>query len=245
MEFLPLLSPLLTLCSDFFIQYPHSCFLYCMCTCIDYFSDTQFQKLLQTKFNVFSQRTLQILKDSESFRDNPDIVEDFFDLVVRYIRQCPQSIFSNPILPQIFSCAIKGLVVQHKQALHAVMQFFIMTIGQGINDRNDPASMQYKSIITALLQQYGDPLCNGLITGITDVLPMPIIKCTLGVFHTLISFNREISENLLTVALNHIPEIPKPSKALFLQHLISACDQNDQSRIRELVYGFATVVRQG
>jgi len=240
LEFAPLLQPLLSVITNSFNQYPHSCFIYCVCSCVDIFYKSEFQEVLQNVFGVISQRVLQILKNGDSFQEKPDIVEDYFELASRFTRRCPQLIFNNPILIQVFACGTHGLGLQHKEALSALMQFFGTLLNCGCDGRDGPAPAPYKSVISTLLQQSGDALASGLINGIADVLPSVRLKVTFPVLQAFIHFDRERAKARLASALGKLPETRKPSKMEFLQLLINARSRGD---FREAIYSFRQVCR--
>lgn len=241
MTFAPLLQPLLNILINSFNEYPHSCYLYCACICVDTFWKSDFLESLQNVFSALSQRTLQILKDSKSFQDNPDVVEDFYELAARFTRRCPQLVFNNPILTQVFACATHGLGLHHKDALSAVMQFFVALLSRGCNGRDKSASGRYKIVIAALLQQSGDALASALINGIAEVLPMVRVKSSISVFQAFVIFDQEIAKSHLSAAIEKLPETYKPSKLEFLQALFTA---SSRGGFREAIYSFAHVCRK-
>ncbi len=96
-HFSPLLGPMVTVLANAYKQTPHSSFLYVASICVDTFGDNEaYHKLLSEIYTYFSSKTFAILKNGQqqAFIDNPDIVEDYFEMMSRFVSKCPGIVFN-------------------------------------------------------------------------------------------------------------------------------------------------------
>lgn len=82
-----LVPKLLQQITSWYEQQPHSCFVYVINWLLTTFSrDPQFYALFVASFRQVSQATFQLLSVKSTISDNPDVVEDYFELCAKVRR---------------------------------------------------------------------------------------------------------------------------------------------------------------
>ena len=75
----------------------------------------------QFAVKTFSEGMLRTLED---FTQKPDIVEEFFYLIERMLKCCPQGLLESGMLPTPVQAATVGMPVQQREASRALLDFF-------------------------------------------------------------------------------------------------------------------------
>ncbi|GMI37553.1 hypothetical protein TrRE_jg13068 [Triparma retinervis] len=136
-EFTPLLEPVMQQLVAAFDYSFRSSYLYAASICITEFSNNPtysprlFEMIVSLSTSVFK-RFVNI----EAFTSNPDVVEEFFYLLSRFIKYCPNSLFQGgDFLGQALKCAVVGLQVHHREANKGVLNFFETTFQFGLDNQ--------------------------------------------------------------------------------------------------------------
>jgi len=249
LHFAFLLQPFITLIQKFYQAAPHSSVLYLISICTDEFgSHQQYHTLLSSCLTEFSQRTFLILKDKQSVVENPDFTEDFFEMVNRYLKKCPQLVFASPTLPAMFQCGLLGLGIFHREAISAIMNFFGTLITFGVDNpkentaRGRKPSEEHVKVLNALFQQNGQQLITGLVAGISGGVPHSRIQYILNVVKAILGFFNKRAQPSFINALKSIPnKVPNELKEDFVRKLFQAPDFR---AVKEAVYDYAEKCRE-
>ena len=175
----PVLVPLCQLLTELYNTVQYSCFLYCANVALDEVSRgpqmSQNAALFSHMLDVFSSATFRRLRDANAYvlptisfsishyygllhanflcfgsvRDYPDIAEDFFHLLKRYVQILPGVILQSPVLAASFQCASHGVRVSHREASEAVFTYLLTLIESAISN---PTTA---SAVDAILRQHG------------------------------------------------------------------------------------------
>ena len=75
--------------------------------------------------SVFCDSTLTLLSVSpEAYIQNPNLVEDFYDLCGRSLQNIPEVLFrTGDMVLHITEAALPGIQLQHREANNSVMRF--------------------------------------------------------------------------------------------------------------------------
>ncbi|GMH87310.1 hypothetical protein TrVE_jg2232 [Triparma verrucosa] len=134
-EFAPLLEPLMQLLAAVFDHTFQSPYLYCSAICITEFAGVQ--ECSDKLYNLIVAQSQSVFKrftNLEAFTNHPDVVEEYFYLLSRFIRYCPALLFKGgDLLCQTLKCAVVGLQVHHRDANKGVLSFLENSIEFGLS----------------------------------------------------------------------------------------------------------------
>jgi transportin-3 len=248
-EFAPFLLPLAQLLSQLFSSSRHSVFVYIASICAEVFGPNgQNDQTLSDILKQFSRQTLSILSGPDEFDDNPEIVEDFFDMLKRYVRFAPSLIIQSPALPHAFQCGIAGLCVQHRDAAHMLLTFFTELIGtassrharrstqqmlqqqQQQQQQQNPPQM-FIDRIRSLLQQHGQALTNQCVRAIAGTVPHENVKGYSMLFDQLVIFCHQPFYQWMQNALAQAPVTSDPTKEELLHTIFNEKVRQQRSRM--------------
>lgn len=77
---------------------------------------------------MLSARTAQVLTSLTEYENFPDIAFDFFGMVVRYLRLNKDLVFRSDQLETVISIWIKGIGIEHKEAITTHTEFITYLI---------------------------------------------------------------------------------------------------------------------
>jgi len=141
----PYLPGVVNMIASSFTLYPHSCFLYLANVLVGEYGTAgqDFLPTLISLLHIFSNGTFNLLQVNTNFVSRPDVVEEFFEMMIRYLRRCPGLIYlpeemaliPNPSIPansppsallsSIFQCGLAGLITVHsKKTLESILVFY-------------------------------------------------------------------------------------------------------------------------
>lgn len=124
-SFSPMLQPYLETIANYYTVVPRSAFIYGLSTVVDTFrGQPEYQAIMHHCLHAISVKTFNILTTAESFTENPDIVEDFFELGMRCLNCMPESMLESELVVKMFVCGLQGLLVQHREAYSSLLAFF-------------------------------------------------------------------------------------------------------------------------
>jgi len=223
-HFAPLLPQLLTSLVNVFKVSPRSCFMYTVSVCVDSFhSYTEVQGLLQSVYTSFVEKTLTLLQDKNSFIEQPEIVEDFFDMVTRFLIRYPEFVMRSPSLIEVWTCGLKGCTLEHKQSFVAVISFYREVVLQKNNGACNDMTKQI------LQSPYGQPLIDNMFMGLSGEVVETRVKYIITLLMTCKQSCPEVSTQLFVNALQKLPAVHGPTKEEFLQVFFSS----DQARAQK------------
>ncbi|RHY27705.1 hypothetical protein DYB32_006598 [Aphanomyces invadans] len=216
----PSLAQLLVQC---YSAAPQSSYLYCANQVVKHFgtsnSATDLRSIFDTLFTQLSQATFVVL--NQSLVDHPDVVEEYFYMVERYVRSLPE--ITVPLLPSILQGSLLGLQLQHNDATKGVLSCLQLMFQQLTKHATDA---------TAPTQAY------------------TVRRSTEGHVDDRLAIAPEWMESALTTStadlamfgtLDATGRLPREDKAQFIQGLFSA---PDESSFRRTVRHFSKLCRQ-
>lgn len=227
-EFAPLVIHLLKTLAQYYQTNPRSTFMYTVSCCVTTFGGPDypnFQEAFHSTFTMITNKTLQLLTSAQSFTNQPDNVEDFFEMLCRYLRRRPDFLMTSPLLPKILECGIRGLHIQHREASQALCNFFSAIINKGSGFTRGPNGEDipnaYEATVRQMLELYGAPLCSKLFEAVNGAVPEGLVRTIASVLVAILKFSRDIARTLFFNALQTIPETHGPTKEEYLQNIIN------------------------
>ena len=130
----PLLDPFMTQVVRNFRQSFLSPYLYGASICITEFGHdpTYVPKL----FELISELSLTVctrLTSLDDFTQYPDVVEEYFYLIGRFMTYCPEPLVVSPLFRTIIQWAVVGLHIRHREANKGTLNFLENTVSFGLS----------------------------------------------------------------------------------------------------------------
>ena len=147
-------------------------FLYAASICItEYGPDPAYSKRLYDMVAAMAGTAFSFLRNQEEMTNHPDVVEEFFYLMERFIGHCPEPLITSPLLQSLFQCAAVGMRLDHPGANKGTLKFVETTISYGLSlrEQNKP---DCQSALERILTSEGQAIVYNLALAIMGDLPM-------------------------------------------------------------------------
>lgn len=107
---------------------PLSSYVYASSICITEFgNDPSKERVLFEMLTAISRTVFSLFRTIDDFRERPDVVEEYFYLVSRYLDYCPDELVASALLASILQCGLVGLALEHREAQRGVLHCFERT----------------------------------------------------------------------------------------------------------------------
>lgn len=127
--------------------------------------------------SVFCDSTLTLLSVSpEAYIQNPNLVEDFYDLCGRSLQNIPEVLFrTGDMVLHITEAALPGIQLQHREANNSVMRFLetLATYGQEVQLEEGELAVNvvsYRADVWNVLSVCGQELVSQLVGDMRGML---------------------------------------------------------------------------
>lgn len=182
-----------------FHDYMHSTYLYMAENIVRTFtSHSELQQLITYLFTEMVKTTLTKLNSFEALRDNPEVTEDFFGMMIRYLNYCPQAVIESRCLPQAVACAAMGIGIDHIEVARCMYGFL-----ENLLDYSDRNDARYLTEIEEVVLHYYKEVLNRCIQAVIEVMPGEVFDCIVDLI-TRTSETVDIT-NWLNDAMSLIP----------------------------------------
>ena len=179
--FLPLLPPTVELILAGYAQSRIGSYIYCGSVLVGEYGCYQksvrpslltpsCRSVLLHILSVFCDSTLTLLSTSpEAYVQNPNLVEDFYDLCGRSLQSIPNVLFgAGDMVLRITQAAIPGIQLQHREANNSVMRFLetLVVYGNEVEPEEGELAVNvpsYRSQVQSVLQVCGQELVSQLV----------------------------------------------------------------------------------
>ena len=221
----PMLLPQVT---TWYEQQPHSCFLYMGNVCLTSFGNggraAELLPLFADAFRRMSIATFKLLQAS-TLVDNPDVVDDYFELCGKVLRCQPAMLLEAPdLLPLIFECGTAALHLQHKEASRSALRFFDNLIdlfsrpGRGVT----PLPEASLAALRDMLGGRGQSLVKAIIEAIAGALPASRVRFYAPLLKLLIEVEPNLCNTWTTAAMQALPPDTHADGGVFVGAIFSA-----------------------
>ena len=108
-----------------FTNQQYSPFIYAASICVSEFgaSNGLYDELLYRMLWGISQIFFQKYQSLVDFENAPDVVEEYFHLLARYLDNCPTQLISSPQLGVLIEAGLTGLQLHHREATKGILHF--------------------------------------------------------------------------------------------------------------------------
>ncbi|KDO26719.1 hypothetical protein SPRG_20517 [Saprolegnia parasitica CBS 223.65] len=231
-----------------FEAHPQSSYLYCASMILKHFaSDADCAPIFEQLLLALSRKTFGVLQESShAMVDNPDIVEEFFYLIERYLRCLPLQ--TVPLLPSVFQCALAGLAMQHNDANKGVLSCLQLLLQQMALVHTDPTFQPYYTTVDECLRTQGHLLVHALLRGVMGHLSGSRVdadhgSCA-GVLLCIAQLHGNLFQEWVTSVLGAMetgPKLKPDEKQKFLETLLAS---TDEGTFRRTIRHFSKLCKQ-
>mmetsp|Transcript_46187 Transcript_46187/g.76370 ORF Transcript_46187/g.76370 Transcript_46187/m.76370 type:complete len:952 (-) Transcript_46187:199-3054(-) len=251
--FKALVPRLLPQVSGWFETQPHSCFLYVCNVCLSSYGDApELLSVFGEGFCRLSVATFQLLSVTSTIPDNPDVVDDYFELCSKVLRRQPSlllesSLYSSsapPLLLTVFQCGCAGLHIHHREAGRAVVNFFDCLVGLCQNSHSASLSPAGLAALHGVLSDHGGHLVKAIIHSIAGAVPQARIRFLVPVLRTLTGVNVSTCRAWVGTAIQTLPPEVHIDGATLLSALFSDEALADEKIFHQAIEAFSCACRR-
>lgn len=176
----PLLPQMANKLAAGFAASKQGCFLWVTSAILREFSedrehvDTQTTEAIYAFFEAQSTAMLRMMSDLPP-QDLPDVIEDFYRLLVDALLYYPHRLISSSIFAPIFQAAVSALALEQRDPLNATLHYLRDVIGYGGDNppssSNSPNPPEVKRIVQELILSNGEHLVKQILAGMMITFP--------------------------------------------------------------------------
>ena len=167
----PMLDALIQQIVQSFERSRQSPFLYAASICItEYSQDAAYTQKLYDMVATLSSAVFRFLRNLQDLTNHPDIAEEFFYLMGRMMRYCPDPVVLSTLLQSLVQCAVVGMQLVHQGANKGTLQFLedMISYGLSLREMNKPDCQE---ALERVLSQEGQKIVLNLARALTGDLP--------------------------------------------------------------------------
>lgn len=199
---LPILESLVTQMVNVYTSHKHSCLLYLGSILVDEFgTDLRCINGLLSMLEAFIEPTFNLLQAENGLKNNPDTVDDFFRLVVRFIQRMPLHFLQSQIVTPIIQCATLACTLDHRDANMSVMKFLSNLLAHG-KVNGDAAIKPY---VQQIVEIHGDTLIANLLYSSIFHLHPNMLADVVDVFMEIKFISSETFGDSMKKSLTQLP----------------------------------------
>ncbi|XP_059471505.1 transportin-3 [Neocloeon triangulifer] len=201
-----LLEPLVKQIVTMYALHKHSCFLYLGSILVDEFAtEANCVQGLLGMLQAFVEPAFELMRSSGGLKNNPDTVDDFFRLCVRFLQRTPVPLLQSNILNAVMDCALMASTLDHKDANSSVMNFFFNLVHCGRNGEDKPDFKLRQQLVKHIMESSGQVLVLNLINSSIFCLHSNMLGTVAEVIFEMMLFNRAEMCVWLEHALKSLP----------------------------------------
>ncbi|KAI1000448.1 Uncharacterized protein K3495_g7747 [Podosphaera aphanis] len=200
----PLLPQMANELANGFATSKQGCFLWVTSAILREFSedhahvDDQTTEAIYQFFETQSVNMLRMMSDLPP-QDLPDVIEDFYRLLIDALIYYPQKLIRSPLFLPIFQAAIAALALEQRDPLSAALHYIRDVIGYGGDNppssRNSPNPPFIKETVRTLIITSGEQLVKQILAGMMITFPNDCFSDGSGVLLELFElFPQETTE---------------------------------------------------
>jgi len=199
-----------------------------------------FLVILQT----FSEGTLQALNTLDDFTDNPDLVDDYFELVKRYIQNIPGQYITLPYNHLIFQKAIVGCCIDHPDASRAILSFLMKFLELAVGPSDHQATAH--PIVRAIMETCGQPLVGQLFQATMGAVPIRRLGRIGALLKRLFQLDAQATQSWVQAILGQMIFVDESERIKLLQDLMGNLDvsgDDGDDKFGDILTDFARICR--
>lgn len=253
-DMLPLLPLMATKLVACFEKSNQGCFLWVTGAVIREFADEEFvDEATRNSIYQFLEHqclTMFRLLNRVSPTEIPDVIEDFFRLLVDGVMFHPYKLIRSSLLQPIFEASLASLELQSVDPLNAVLQFLRDVLAYG---RSSPPTSAYpdnpaavQEAIKAMALTKGEAITQKILSGLMYSFPRDCVPDSSGVLLALVELCPEPWLQWMKQTLEILPagSISPAEAQKFLKTLEGAVSIKDWKKIRYTLQDFTNWYRR-
>jgi len=176
----PLLPQMANKLANGFGTSKQGCFLWVTSAILREFSedrehvDEHTTEAIYAFFEAQSTNMLQMMSDLPP-QDLPDVIEDFYRLLVDALLYYPHKLIRSSLFEPIFQAAVAALALEQRDPLIATLHYLRDVIGYGGNNppssSNSPNPPDIKNVVQQLIISNGEHLVKQILAGMMITFP--------------------------------------------------------------------------
>jgi transportin-3 len=176
----PLLPQMANKLASGFAISKQGCFLWVTSAILREFSedreyvDAQTTEAIYAFFEAQSTAMLRTMSDLPP-QDLPDVIEDFYRLLVDALLYYPHKLIRSALFTPIFQAAVSALALEQRDPLNATLHYLRDVIGYGGDNppssSNSPNPQEIKHIVQELILANGEHLVKQILAGMMITFP--------------------------------------------------------------------------
>jgi transportin-3 len=209
--------------TGWFEQQPHSCFLYVNNVCVKgYYDAPELLRTFSDAFHRMSIATFRLLSlTSTSIPDNPDVVDDYFELCSTVLLRQPSLLLETELVLTAFQCACAGLQIQHREAHRAVVGFIEHLLHIHHGGVRGPITAATYTALEALLMANGSQLMQALIVAVAGMVPPTRVRFLSPLLRGLVTMDARTTREWAENAVKSLPPDGHMDGATLIQAMYS------------------------
>jgi len=250
---LPLLGPMAEILVSSFERYEYGCFLWASGAIVRQFGHEDVEGEVRFAIWQFVERqcinTFRLLEKNKP-NDIPDLIEDFFRLLMDALFCHPLEFTKSALLPTIVQAALASLALELENPLTAVLHFVRDFLGYAVG--HVPSSMEsevpveMQNAIRAMIGAHGSTMCSLIMSGMIFTFPRDCVMDGAGALMTLVEMDPETSVNWIANSLQMLPaeNLSQEERTRFISQVADAAAAKDHRRIQRQIQDFVAIYRR-
>lgn len=194
-----------------------------------------------------SMRACAKLNTSEAFTEDPDLVDDYFELLKRVMSKAPALLLQPSCtahLPAMTQCCALGIGIAHRDASRAVLSFLEAFLELGLPSSGSLAP-QFNPMIVQLLGQYGAALIHELMKTLADGMFMSKQTRIGSIFSKMFTLVPQSADLVGTVLKQYtfLPDAEKEKVYNAMKQAAVLSGDEQTARLCQIVSDYAHVCR--
>ncbi|KAK3390253.1 armadillo-type protein [Podospora didyma] len=256
----PLLGPLANKLADGFAKSKQGCFLWATSAILREFSEDREHVDDGTAENIYiffeAQATsvLRIMSDLPPI-DLPDVIEDFYRLLIDALLYYPHKLIPSPLFTPIFMAAISSLALEKQEPVSAALHYIrdLLTYGgtnpAGSADQLGASTVHLRQIVKQLLLDHGEALVKQTMAGMMITFPRDCFPDGSGVLLGMFELLPEETTIWLDRTIRMLPAgtvTPVEANRLLtkIREKIQGSDLTNLRQVRVLLQDFTNTYRR-
>ncbi|KAK3319342.1 armadillo-type protein [Apodospora peruviana] len=257
----PLLGPLANNLADGFAQSRQGCFLWTTSAILREFSedrehvDDNITQNIYVFFEAQATNVLRVMSDLPPI-DLPDVIEDFYRLLIDALLYYPHKLIPSPLFTPIFLAAISALALEKQEPVSAALHYIrdLLNYAGGnpatASEQFGPAeSAQLRQIVKQLLLTNGEALVKQTMAGMMITFPRDCFADGSGVLLGMFEILPVETTNWLDKTIRMLPAgtvTPVEANRLLvkIREKLQASDVANARQVRVLLQDFTNTYRR-
>ncbi|CAF3341773.1 unnamed protein product [Rotaria sp. Silwood1] len=208
-------QPIVELIISSYDDVPHSCFLYLISIIIDeYGNDQDLKPSIIVMSEHLTTKTFSILNKPDGFKQNPDLVDDFYRLSSRLLQRCPLEYLKSGVIQPIIEQIIPNSHLEHRDASSSMIAFLQtlvkLTSHKNKEIKNKSELSEIRSLSMSLCETYIPNLLTAFIRAIVISRVPSSIRSSISEFVSEVK--TYMSDKFPQWLQKSLTEIPRTSK---------------------------------